>query len=205
MSRNLVFAPMALMSGLLLVSACTGQENKSDDVAPAPTVTTEPLAPVVTVGGAAMIPTRNIIENAVNSSEHTTLVAAVQAAGLVDTLSGAGPFTLFAPTNAAFGKLPAGALDSLLLPSNRTALTRTLTYHVVAGRITAADLAARIRSGSGRAILTTVQGATLTATQNAGGTTLTDAAGGASNVTTADVLQSNGVIHVVDTVLTPPV
>lgn len=205
MSRNLVFAPLALISGLLLASACTGQEKGSDYVAPAPAVESAPaMPPVVRVGGAIMDPSRNIIENAVNSSDHTTLVAAVQAAGLVDTLSGAGPFTLFAPTNAAFGKLPAGAVDSLLLPRNRAALTRTLTYHVVPGRITAADLLARIRAGNGRALLTTVQGGTLTASESAGGITLTDASGGSSVVTTADVLQSNGVIHVIDTVLAPP-
>lgn len=158
----------------------------------------------VMVGGAAMYPSRNIVENAVNSRDHTTLVAAVQAAGLVDTLSGPGPFTVFAPTNAAFDKLPAGTVDTLVQPANRATLTRILTYHVVPGRLTAADLAQRIRAGNGRATLTTVQGATLTVTQSGANVIVTDAAGGACTVTIADVLQSNGVIHVVDTVLMPP-
>lgn len=158
----------------------------------------------VTVGGAAMYPSKNIIENAVNSRDHTTLVAAVRAAGLVETLSGPGPFTVFAPTNAAFDKLPAGTVDNLVMPANRETLTRILTYHVVAGRLTAADLIARIRAGNGRTTLTTVQGATLTVTQSGDHLVITDAAGGASNVTIGDVMQSNGVIHVVDTVLMPP-
>ena len=151
-----------------------------------------------------MYPSRYIIENAVNSRDHTTLVAAVRAAGLVETLSGPGPFTVFAPTNAAFNKLPAGTVDTLVMPANRPTLTRILTYHVVPGRLTAADLTQRIRAGNGRAVLTTVQGATLTVTQSDGHVIITDAAGGTSTVTTADVIQSNGVIHVVDTVLMPP-
>ena len=151
-----------------------------------------------------MYPSKNIIENAVNSRDHTTLVAAVRAAGLVETLSGPGPFTVFAPTNAAFDKLPAGTVDNLVMPANRQTLTRILTYHVVAGRVTAADLMARIRAGNGRATLTTVQGATLTVTQSGDHLVVTDAAGGTSHVTIGDVMQSNGVIHVVDTVLMPP-
>jgi len=157
----------------------------------------------VMVGGAAMYPSRTIVQNAVNSRDHTTLVAAVQAAGLVDTLSSAGPFTVFAPTNAAFAKLPAGTVDTLLRPENRDTLRSVLTYHVVAGRLTAADLMQRIRAGGGRASLTTVQGQTLTVTQEGSTVRVADARGDVADVTIANVLQSNGVIHVVDTVLQP--
>ena len=155
------------------------------------------------VGGAEMFPTKNIVENAMNSADHTTLVAAVKAAGLVDTLSGPGPFTVFAPTNAAFAKLPAGAVDTLLKPENKKALTSVLTYHVVPGKMTAADLAKEIADGGGSAKLTTVEGGTLTATMSGNTITLTDEKGGKSTVTQGDVMQSNGVIHVVDTVLMP--
>lgn len=155
------------------------------------------------VGGAAMYPSKTIVQNAVNSKDHTTLVAAVKAAGLVDTLSGAGPFTVFAPTNAAFGKLPAGTVQTLVMPENKAALTKILTYHVVAGRMTSAQLAAKIRAGRGMAHLTTVQGERLMASMQGKWLVLTDAKGGKSRVTTADVMQSNGVIHVVDTVLMP--
>jgi uncharacterized surface protein with fasciclin (FAS1) repeats len=155
------------------------------------------------VGGAAMYPTKTIVQNAVSSKDHTTLVAAVKAAGLADTLSGAGPFTVFAPTNAAFGKLPAGTVDTLVMPENRDALTKVLTYHVVAGRLTAAAIAAKIRAGGGTATLTTVQGEPLQARMQGKWLVLTDAKGGTSRVTTANVMQSNGVIHVVDTVLMP--
>ena len=155
------------------------------------------------VGGAEMFPTRNIIENAVNSADHTTLVAAVKAAGLVETLSGPGPFTVFAPTNAAFAKLPAGTVDTLVKPENKKTLTGILTYHVVAGNMTAATLAKAIKDGGGSAKLTTVAGGTLTATEAGGTITLTDEKGGKSTVAQADVIQSNGVIHVVDTVLMP--
>lgn len=157
----------------------------------------------VQVGGAAMYPSKNIIQNAVNSKDHTTLVAAVKAAGLVETLSGPGPFTVFAPTNAAFAKLPAGTVDTLLKPENKAALTGVLTYHVVAGRITAADILGKIKAGGGKAMLATVQGGSLTATTQNGSVILTDAKGGMSKVTIANVLQSNGVIHVVDHVLLP--
>ena len=157
----------------------------------------------VTVGGAPMYPSKNIIQNAVNSKDHTTLVAAVKAAGLVDTLSGPGPFTVFAPTNAAFGKLPAGTVETLVKPENKATLTKILTYHVVAGRMSAADLKAKARMGAGKNTLTTVEGETLTVTAKAGGVWLTDAKGGMSKVTIANVNQSNGVIHVVDTVLMP--
>ena len=155
------------------------------------------------VGGAEMFPTKNIVENAMNSADHTTLVAAVKAAGLVDTLSGAGPFTVFAPTNAAFEKLPAGTVDTLLKPENKKMLTDVLTYHVVAGKMSAADLAKAIEAGGGNAKLTTVEGGTLTATMSGNTITLTDEKGGKSTVTQGDVMQSNGVIHVVDTILMP--
>ena len=155
------------------------------------------------VGGAAMYSSKTIVENAVNSRDHTTLVAAVKAAGLVDTLSGPGPFTVFAPTNAAFGKLPAGTVNTLVMPENKSALTNILTYHVVAGRLTSTDIAAKIRSGRGKATLTTVQGEPLTARMMGKWLVLTDSKGGTSRVTTANVMQSNGVIHVVDTVLMP--
>ena len=153
------------------------------------------------VGGAAMYPSRTIVANAVNSPDHTTLVAAVKAAGLVDTLSGAGPFTVFAPTNGAFAKLPAGTVDTLLQPENQAMLQSVLTYHVVPGRVTAAELVRLIRAGGGQARLTTVQGATLTARMMGDQVMLVDGKGGMSHVTQADVMQSNGVIHVVDNVL----
>ncbi len=157
----------------------------------------------VMVGGAAMYSSKNIIENAVNSKDHTTLVAAVKAAGLVETLSGPGPFTVFAPTNAAFDKLPAGTVDMLLKPDVKPMLQKVLTYHVVAGRMTAADITKAIMAGGGKASLKTVEGETLSATLAGGKLTLTDAKGGMSRVTVGDVMQSNGVIHVVDTVLMP--
>ncbi len=157
----------------------------------------------VTVGGAAMYPSRNIIENAVNSKDHTTLVAAVKAAGLVDTLSGAGPFTVFAPTNEAFGKLPAGTVNKLVKPENKAALTKILTYHVVAGKLSAADIDRKIKDGGGKAMLKTVEGDTLTAEMQGGKLVLVDDKGDKSTVTIADVNQSNGVIHVVDTVVMP--
>jgi len=155
------------------------------------------------VGGAAMYPTKNIVENAVNSHDHTTLVAAVKAAGLVETLEGAGPFTVFAPTNAAFAKLPAGTVETLVKPENKATLTSILTYHVVAGRMTSKTIAAAIRAGHGTATLTTVQGEPLTVSMHGRHIVLTDAKGGMSMVTVANVMQSNGVIHVVDTVLMP--
>jgi uncharacterized surface protein with fasciclin (FAS1) repeats len=155
------------------------------------------------VGGAAMYPTKNIVENAVNSKDHTTLVAAVKAAGLVDTLMSAGPFTVFAPTNAAFAKLPAGTVETLVKPENKDTLTSILTYHVVSGRITSADIAKKIKMGKGTATLTTVQGEMLTAKMMGKKLVLTDTKGGKSTVTIANVMQSNGVIHVVDSVLLP--
>lgn len=155
------------------------------------------------VGGAAMYPTKNIIENAVHSKDHTTLVAAVKAAGLVNTLEGPRPFTVFAPTNEAFAKLPAGTVDTLLKPESKETLTKILTYHVVPGRVTASDLNKMIKDGGGKAELKTVEGGTITASIRGGKVVLTDEKGGMSTVTIADVYQSNGVIHVVDTVLMP--
>ena len=157
----------------------------------------------VMVGGAAMYPSKTIVANAVNSKDHTTLVAAVQAAGLVDTLNGAGPFTVFAPTNAAFGKLPAGTVDTLVKPENKATLTKILTYHVVPGKWSAADLMKKIRDGGGKAMLTTVEGGTLTASMMGNRVMLTDEKGGMAHVTQADVMQSNGVIHVTDAVSMP--
>ncbi len=155
------------------------------------------------VGGAPMYATKDIIDNAVASKDHTTLVAAVKAAGLVDTLKGTGPFTVFAPTNAAFAALPKGTVEGLLKPEKKADLTKVLTYHVVAGNLDSTALLARIKQGGGKAVLTTVQGETLTARQAGKGITVTDSKGGTARVTIADVRQSNGVIHVVDKVLMP--
>jgi uncharacterized surface protein with fasciclin (FAS1) repeats len=155
------------------------------------------------VGGAAMYPSKTIVENAMNSPIHKTLVAAVEAAALVDTLNSSGPFTVFAPTDDAFAKLPAGTVDTLVKPENKDTLTRILTYHVVPGKISSKELAGRIKKGHGKATLKTVQGEDLTATMSGGKIMLTDAKGGIATVTTADVFQSNGVIHVIDTVLMP--
>ncbi len=158
----------------------------------------------VNVGGAPMYPSKNIIQNAVNSKDHTTLVAAVKAAGLVDTLQGPGPFTVFAPTNEAFAKLPAGTVDNLLKPENKGTLTKVLTYHVVPGRMTALNLIKAVKDGEGEAKLKTVSGDWLIVKQaGPGKLTITDAKGDVAMVTIADVLQSNGVIHVIDTVLLP--
>lgn len=155
------------------------------------------------VGGAAMYPTKNIVENAVNSKDHTTLVAAVKAAGLVETLESAGPFTVFAPTNEAFDKLPAGTVDNLVKPENKETLTKILTYHVVPGRISSQELWAKVKAGNGKAELTTVQGEKLTAMAKGKKLYLVDEKGDQSWITIADVNQSNGVIHVVNTVLMP--
>jgi len=157
----------------------------------------------VTVGGAPMYPSKNIVQNAVNSKDHTTLVAAVKAAGLVDTLQSPGPFTVFAPTNDAFAKLPAGTVDTLLKPENKKTLTNVLTYHVVAGRLTAKDLMEKIRAGNGKAMLKTVEGADLTFAEKDGKLWIWDAKGDSAQVTIRNVMQSNGVIHVIDTVLLP--
>jgi uncharacterized surface protein with fasciclin (FAS1) repeats len=155
------------------------------------------------VGGAKMYSTKDIVDNAVNSADHTTLVAAVKAAGLVDTLKGPGPFTVFAPTNEAFAKLPAGTVDTLVKPENKAALTKILTYHVVAGRLSAAQIKKMIKAGHGTATLKTVQGDALTATMSGSALIVKDEKGGESHVSIANVFQSNGVIHVIDTVLMP--
>lgn len=186
----------AMLAIALSLSACT---TVNDDMV----ATSASAGETVMVGGAAMYSNRNIVENAVNSRDHTTLIAAVKAASLVDTLSGAGPFTVFAPTNAAFAKLPAGTVDTLLQPANKSTLQSVLTYHVVPGRLTAADLMARIKAGNGQARLTTVQGGTLTARMMGNKIMLTDAKGGMSHVTQGNVMQSNGVIHVTDGVSLP--
>jgi uncharacterized surface protein with fasciclin (FAS1) repeats len=158
----------------------------------------------VEVGGAPMYPSKDIVDNAVNSKDHTTLVAAVKAAGLVDTLKGPGPFTVFAPVNKAFEMLPAGTVDTLLKPESKPALTGVLTYHVVPGRMSAKDLEAKVKEGGGKATLKTVQGGTLTVTEpSRNKLEITDAKGGKSMITIADVNQKNGVIHVIDHVLMP--
>ena len=192
------FSPFAIAgaAALALSSAATTNADKDDSA-----TASSPSVPMV--GGAPMYPTKTIVQNAVNSADHTTLVAAVKAAGLVDTLSGPGPFTVFAPTNDAFAKLPAGTVDTLLKPENKAMLVRVLTYHVVPGRLTAADLIAAIKAGGGTARLTTVQGGTLTASMVGGTIMLVDAKGGMAHVTQANVMQSNGVIHVTDSVSLP--
>jgi uncharacterized surface protein with fasciclin (FAS1) repeats len=181
--KKLLLNPVTLIAGLMAAVALAAEN---------------PM-----VGGAPMLPSKNIVENAMNSKDHTTLVAAVKAAGLVDTLEGKGPFTVFAPTNAAFEKLPAGTVDMLLKPENKNKLSTILTYHVVAGNFDAAKLMEQIKVGNGMAELKTVAGEKLTAKQNAEGIELTDAKGDMAKVTIADVRQSNGVIHVIDTVLMP--
>lgn len=157
----------------------------------------------VMVGGAAMYPSKNIIQNAVNSKDHTTLVAAVKAGGLVDTLSGPGPFTVFAPTNEAFAALPAGTVDTLLKPENKATLDKVLTYHVVPGRLTAQDLMMAVKDAGGKATLKTVEGGSLTVTQKGDHLMVTDDKGGVAHISISNVMQSNGVIHVVDKVLMP--
>ncbi|MGB6922994.1 MAG: fasciclin domain-containing protein [Methyloceanibacter sp.] len=183
---NFVLAGVAAMA--LAVSA----------IAVAPSVAKEMS---VTVGGAAMYPSKNIIQNAVNSKDHTTLVAAVKAADLVDTLSGPGPFTVFAPTNEAFAKLPNGTVDTLLKPENKDQLVGVLTYHVVPGRITAKDLMTMAKKGGGKTTLKTVEGEDLTVQIKDGELWIWDAKGDAAKITIKNVMQSNGVIHVIDTVL----
>jgi uncharacterized surface protein with fasciclin (FAS1) repeats len=155
------------------------------------------------VGGAAMYPTKNIIENAVNSPIHKTLVAAVKAAGLVDTLEGPGPFTVFAPTDDAFAKLPAGTVDTLVKPENKATLVKILTYHVIAGKISSKELKKMIKKGGGTYSAKTLEGGSLTFTMDGDNIKITDEKGGTALITTADVFQSNGVIHVIDSVLMP--
>ena len=162
-----------------------------------------PAMAQVMVGGAPMYSSKDIVDNAVNSKDHTTLVAAVKAADLVATLKGPGPFTVFAPTNAAFAALPAGTVDNLLKPENKAMLRKVLTYHVVAGKMDGATLAKAVDAGAGKATLTATSGGTLTATKSGSLIMLTDESGGMAHVTIPDVVQSNGVIHVVDKVLLP--
>ncbi|WP_187335786.1 fasciclin domain-containing protein [Novosphingopyxis iocasae] len=197
MKKTMVIAAAALAASL---AGCQNMGMMDDGMS---TTASASANSTVMVGGAAMYPTRNIIQNAVNSNEHTTLVAAVKAAGLVDTLSGPGPFTVFAPTNAAFDALPAGTVDNLLMPSNKAKLQKVLTYHVVPGRITAADIAAKIRAGGGTATYTTVEGEPLTFRMNGNEIVATGVGGGTATVTQPDVMQSNGVIHVVNGVVLP--
>ena len=205
--------PPAIASALVL-SACGAPEAPAA-VEPAPAAMETPADPMPaepmpepasnpTVGGASMDATKDIVTNASAAPNLSTLVAAVKAADLVATLQGAGPFTVFAPTDDAFAKLPAGAVDGLLKPEMKADLAAVLTYHVVAGNVDAAALTQQIEAGGGKAVLTTVQGAALTATPDGnGGITLTDAKGATAKVTTADVRQSNGIVHVIDSVLMP--
>jgi uncharacterized surface protein with fasciclin (FAS1) repeats len=186
---------LAIVAGIALaLSACTSTPMQA---------TMHGEAGTKMVGGAPMYPSKDIVDNAVNSKDHTTLVAAVKAAGLVDTLKSPGPFTVFAPTNMAFSQLPAGTVDTLLKPENKPTLTKVLTYHVVPGRVDAASLSQQIKAGGGRATLKTASGGTLVATMRGNSVVIEDAKGQGAVVTTADVYQSNGVIHVVDKVLLP--
>lgn len=189
--QNTLRLTLASCAALVALAACAQQTP------PAAEETTQAAVEAPAASG-------TIVDAAIASADHTTLVSAVQAAGLVQTLSGTGPFTVFAPTNAAFDRLPPGALQSLTQPENREALTRILTYHVVSGRVSAADLGAQIDAGGGSATLTTIQGGTLTATRESGAIRLTDSTGAHATVTAADIGGSNGVIHVIDTVVTPP-
>jgi uncharacterized surface protein with fasciclin (FAS1) repeats len=182
----------------IALSACMSNPSMATQGGAAMAAPANPM-----VGGAPMYASKDIIDNAVNSKDHTTLVAAVQAAGLVDTLKGPGPFTVFAPTNAAFAALPAGTVDTLLKPENKATLSKILTYHVVSGRLDSAALAERIRAGGGSTTLTTVQGEPLKVGMQGDLVVLADTKGNTSTVTTADVYQKNGVIHVVDSVLMP--
>ena len=178
----------------VLLAACAGGMGMSGNGSGA----SNPM-----VGGAPMYPTKDIVDNAVNSKDHTTLVAAVKAADLVGTLKSPGPFTVFAPTNAAFAALPAGTVDTLLKPENKPTLTKVLTYHVVPGKLDSAALMSAINAGGGKATLKTASGGTLTATMSGGNVMVTDAKGGTATVTIANVYQSKGVIHVVNKVLLP--
>ena len=192
---------IALPLATLALAACTNtmMDNGMDDGM----ATTASADTVVQVGGADMYANRTIVQNAVNSPIHTTLVKAVQAAGLVDTLNSAGPFTVFAPTDTAFSKVPAATVSSLMQPANKAALTKVLTYHVVPGRITASDIMAKIRAGNGTATYTTVEGENLTFRMQGSAVVLSGMGGSMAKVTQANVMQSNGVIHVVDGVLLP--
>ena len=191
-------------AALLGLAACNSGAETEAPAADATPAQTAPMATDPMVGGAAMSPNETIVANAAKASNLTTLVSAVQAADLAETLSGPGPFTVFAPDNAAFEKVPAATRETLMSPAGKADLTKILTYHVVPGRLTAADLATQAQANGGKVELTTVEGDTLTANVNPDGSvTLTDSKGGASRVTQADVLQSNGVVHVIDTVVMP--
>jgi uncharacterized surface protein with fasciclin (FAS1) repeats len=191
MKKNLFSLALVAMLGVASVQSASAQAKMTP-------------AGTVMVGGEAMYPNKNIVENAVNSKDHTTLVAAVKAAGLVETLQGKGPFTVFAPTNAAFNALPAGTVETLVKPESKATLTKILTYHVVAGNMTSDKIMAAIKAGKGSAALKTVSGGTLTATMNGPkNVVLTDEKGNVSCISTYDVIQSNGVIHVIDKVLMP--
>ncbi len=219
---NKIFLTITLAGTVAAISACGDMATNTTNMANsantmrsnnANTMAANTMAPANTatapasdnpmVGGAPMLKTKDIVDNAVNSKDHTTLVAAVKAADLVETLKGAGPFTVFAPTNAAFDKVPQATLDTLMKPESKKALTGILTYHVVAGNQDAATIAKAIEAGNGKATFKTVAGGTLTASMEGKDVILTDEKGGKSKVTIADVMQSNGVIHVVDSVLMP--
>lgn len=210
MKRNIFVCSIALLS-LTLFVGCTAADDNSNTNSNSNMQATQTKSPDSNmntndnpmVGGAPMLRTKDIIDNAVNSKDHTTLVAAVKAAGLVETLKGSGPFTVFAPTNEAFDKLPKGTVDTLLKPENKAKLTAVLTYHVVPGKQDAASISRTIAAGNGKATFKTVQGGTLTATKSGDTIVLTDEKGGTARVTIGDVQQSNGVIHVIDTVLMP--
>jgi uncharacterized surface protein with fasciclin (FAS1) repeats len=200
----MTFKPLALaLLSAAVLSACMGTMSTHADGDASSMAASAMPADNPMVGGAAMYASKDIIDNAVNSADHTTLVAAVKAAGLVDTLKGPGPFTVFAPTNAAFAALPAGTVDTLLKPAMKADLTKVLTYHVIAGRLDSTALAAKIRAGGGSATLATVQGEPLKVWMQGDHVVVTDTKGNTATVTTANVYQSNGVIHVVDKVLMP--
>jgi uncharacterized surface protein with fasciclin (FAS1) repeats len=204
MNPKKTLGALAILAGLAVPVGVMAQDNKPMDKMDKKSMSHGTMSkenPMV--GGAEMFASKDIVDNAVNSKDHTTLVAAVKAAGLVETLKGKGPFTVFAPTNDAFGKLPAGTVDTLLKPENKGQLKTVLTYHVVPGRVDSAALVQMINAGNGKATLKTVEGGTLTATMSGGNVVITDAKGGTATVTTADVYQKNGVIHVVDSVLLP--
>jgi len=189
-NKNFVFMQLLKKMGLVMFSAFLMNGAFAQEM-------------TVEVGGAPMYPSKNIVENAINSKDHTTLVAAVKAAGLVETLESAGPFTVFAPTNEAFDKLPGGTVETLVKPENKTKLTGILTYHVVAGRLDSKALADLIQQGNGTAQLTTVEGGKLWVMMKGKNIVMKDENGGMATVTIKDVYQSNGVIHVIDTVLMP--
>ena len=199
--KKTILTLFALVLTLGLIGSVSAQDTMMKDSKMKDTKMEKTGNPMV--GGAAMYKTKNIVENAVNSADHTTLVAAVKAAGLVDTLSGKGPFTVFAPENSAFEALPDGTVDTLLMPENKDMLTKILTYHVVAGNYDSKKIMKAIKKGKGKAMLKTVSGDTLTAMMEGGNLVLMDEKGGKSTVTIADVRQSNGYIHSIDSVLMP--